>query len=163
MGRISRRRPGAIRADVLGHKLRAGPWNLGKTNIWLRTSTRRRPWHQGVQKGFGQKNFGLIFRPLHLGSPWRSTVPKLPKTPKSLKKVSREEFPALPFLVFFFRKRQGKPPKKQGLFYPHRTPRENAQKKQGIPLRGRKGSTGFWTPRARTPKMFQKRSEKARK
>ena len=38
--------PRVIRADVLGQKLRAGPRDLGKTSIWVRTSmtrTRGRP------------------------------------------------------------------------------------------------------------------------
>ena len=56
-----------IPADVRGQKIRSGPRNLGKTNMSARTSmTRRRgrPWPQGVQKNFGQKNFGLNFRSL---------------------------------------------------------------------------------------------------
>ena len=35
--RICRGHPGLIRADVPGQKLRAGPRNLGKTGIWMRT------------------------------------------------------------------------------------------------------------------------------
>ena len=51
--------------------------------------------------------------------------------------------PVLPFLVFFG-KREGKPPKKQGFFYPRRTPKipgkegENAQKKKEILARKKK-------------------------
>ena len=36
-----RGRPGVIRADVPGRKLRAGPRNLGKNCIWVRTSMTR--------------------------------------------------------------------------------------------------------------------------
>ena len=66
-GRISRGRPGVIRADIPGQKLRAGPPNPGKTSIWVRTSMtwmRGCPWPQGVHANFGQKNFRLIFRSL---------------------------------------------------------------------------------------------------
>ena len=66
-GRISRGRPGVIRADVPGQKLRAGSRNLGKRSIWVQTSmtrTRGRPWSQGMQKNFVQKNLGLFYRSL---------------------------------------------------------------------------------------------------
>ena len=66
-GRISRGHPGVIRADVPTQNFGQGPRNPGKTSIWVRTSmTRRRgrPRPQGIFKNFGQKNFGLKFRPL---------------------------------------------------------------------------------------------------
>ena len=56
MGRISRGRPGVIRADVPGQKLRAGPRNLGKTSIWARTSDPRgakKLWAEKYRAGFG--------------------------------------------------------------------------------------------------------------
>ena len=45
-GPASHGRPGVIRAGIPDQRLRAGPLNLGKTSIWVRTSmtrTRGRP------------------------------------------------------------------------------------------------------------------------
>ena len=48
-------RPGVIRAEVPGQKFRAGPRNLGRTNMWARTSMTRSARMspvRGVQKNF---------------------------------------------------------------------------------------------------------------
>ena len=81
-----------IPVDVRGQKLRWSPRNLGKISISVRTSmTRRRgrPWPSGVQKNFGQKNFGLNFHSLTVTGP---NIMKASKTPpwKSVRRYSSD-------------------------------------------------------------------------